>query len=148
MRKSDLRNRVGTAVLAIPCLLRGGTEVQTLQLVRVLGEAEEAKAETLKAEMLNAVDGGRRAEDGNGGYTVTLVCYFQSDPEVVAEFQAAGAKVRFLNLDRALPAWRVVAALRRVFREERPDVVHVQYMAPGLLPRRAAVRSKKRAFHP
>jgi len=180
-------------VVAIPCLLRGGTEMQTLQLVKALigkaerrnqktemlkGESGNQEVERLKirnAELLKTEDGGRETEEGGndekrkfrnaemlktrakeereeaGGRQpgagisafqrlsvsafdhVSVVCYFESDPEVVAEFQAAKAEVRLLNLERTLPAWRLVKRLRQEFRALKPDVVHIQYMAPGFL---------------
>lgn len=110
-----------TVVVGIPCLLRGGTEMQTLSLAKALS----ARTETFKAE------GGKQRQECD--YRVTVVCYFECDSEVVEEFQTAGADVRLLNLDRSTPAWRFVNNLRREFRRLKPDVVHIQYMAPGFL---------------
>jgi glycosyltransferase involved in cell wall biosynthesis len=98
-------------VIAIPCLLRGGTEAQTLNLVRVLtGE----------------------------GWPTTLLCYFESDPLVVEEFRSAGAEVRLLGWARQRSALAVILGLVEELRALAPGVVHVQYMAPGLLPVLAA----------
>lgn len=47
-------------ILAIPCLLQGGTELQTLQLARVLRGA---------------------------GHEVSVCCYFEHDPAMVAAFE-------------------------------------------------------------
>ena len=100
-------------VIAIPMLLHGGTEIQTLALVRVL-----------KHE----------------GYRVTVCCYYESEKEMVGEFERDGARVERLNLYRfqqhtsygrmLILLW----ALIRYFRSTKPDIVHVQYMAPGLIP--------------
>lgn len=97
----------GKIVIAIPCLLRGGTEMQTLLLVRALIEL---------------------------GYDVEVCCYFEMDEHVVTEFQAVGAAVRLLGWSRSLGTAAFIRSLAAIFRETSPSVVHVQYMAPGLLP--------------
>ena len=94
-------------LIAIPCLLRGGTEMQTLLLVSALID-------------LN--------------YDVEVCCYFEFDGLVVAEFKTAGAKVRLLGWTRSLGTIVFIRTLASIFREINPDVVHVQYMTPGLLP--------------
>ncbi|MFZ2406833.1 MAG: glycosyltransferase family 4 protein [Methylobacter sp.] len=96
------------AMIAIPCLLRGGTEQQTLMLVKALVEM---------------------------GYRVGLACYFEYDETMVTDFKLAGADVFLLNWPRGgIGAMKFVRQLSAVFREKSPDVVHIQYMAPGLLP--------------
>ena len=94
-------------VIAIPCLNRGGTEMQTLNLVRALSQ---------------------------GGYRLSTVCYFENDDEVVAEFRAAGTEVLLMNCERSTGAFALISKLKKQFRRLKPDVVHVQYMAPGALP--------------
>jgi len=94
-------------LIAIPCLLRAGTEMQTLLLVRALLEF---------------------------GYDVEVCCYFDWDERVVGEFEAAGAAVRLLGWTRLLGTVGFIKSLATIFREKKPDVVHVQYMTPGLLP--------------
>lgn len=91
-------------VLAMPCLLQGGTEFQTLQLARVLCDA---------------------------GHEVSVCCYFERDPAMVARFEQAGARVELLGLERSISPLRLLAVLRPAF--AKADVVHVQYMAPGFL---------------
>ena len=100
-------------LVTIPCLLTGGTEIQTLSLVRALREA---------------------------GHDVVVACYFEYAAPMVAAYRAAGAEVRLLSPDGRRAAgvratvrhlWR---GLRRAVRDVRPDVAHVQYMAPGALP--------------
>lgn len=91
-------------VLAIPCLLQGGTERQTLALARVLREA---------------------------GHEVSVCCYFESDPTMVARFEDSGARVRLLGLDRAVSPWQLVRLLRGAL--AGADLAHVQYVAPGFL---------------
>lgn len=94
-------------LIAIPCLLRGGTEMQTLLLARALVDM---------------------------GYDVEVCCYFESDEQVVGEFRAAGAAVHVLGWSRSLGMVAFIRFLASVFRKTSPAVVHVQYMAPGLLP--------------
>jgi L-malate glycosyltransferase len=98
-------------LIAIPCLLRGGTEMQTMLLVRALVEL---------------------------GHDVEVCCYFEMDESVVAEFKAAGANVQLLGWSRSIGTIAFIRALAEILRVKSPDVVHVQYMAPGLLPILAA----------
>jgi glycosyltransferase involved in cell wall biosynthesis len=97
--------------ISIPVLLVGGTEVQTLSVVRVLTKA---------------------------GYRVTICCYYEFDTHVVTRFEQQGARVVLLNLQRSDGLLFLLFRLRRFFRDERPDIVHVQYMAPGFIPVLAA----------
>ena len=91
-------------VIAIPVLLNGGTEVQTLSLARALA----------------------------GSHRVTVCCYHEHDEAMAERFRALGAEVLLLGWSRARPLWRFVLALRQVLASLRPDIVHVQYLAPGL----------------
>lgn len=102
-----------TVLVGIPCLLTGGTEVQTLSLVEALMAA---------------------------GHRPVVVCYFEHAEAMVARYRQAGAEVQLLSPEgvrtvgvRATAGhlWR---GLRRIVCEARPDVAHVQYMAPGALP--------------
>lgn len=94
-------------IIAIPCIMRGGTEMQTLLLVRALIEL---------------------------GHDVEVCCYFEWDEMVVGEFREAGAVVLLLGWPRSIRTVTFIRALAEIFRDKSPDVVHVQYMAPGLLP--------------
>lgn len=100
-------------LVCIPCLLTGGTEIQTLSLVEALVEAR---------------------------HDVTVACYFEHDPGMVARFDKVGAHVELLSSEGARPSgvkatvtylWK---GMRRIIRSMRPEVAHVQYMAPGALP--------------
>ena len=93
-------------LIGIPCLSRGGTEQQTLLLVSALVEF---------------------------GHDVKICCYFEYDEQVVAEFKAEGATVLLLKWSRNIGVLKFICTLSAIIREESPDVVHVQYMAPGLL---------------
>lgn len=100
-------------MVCIPCLLTGGTEIQTLSLAEALVAA---------------------------GHTVDVVCYFEYAESMVRNYERACARVHLLSPGGCRP--RGVAAtvkalwrgLRGAVREVRPDVAHVQYMAPGALP--------------
>jgi glycosyltransferase involved in cell wall biosynthesis len=93
-------------VIAIPCLSRGGTEIQTLYLARALLQ---------------------------DGCLVCVVCYFEFDREVVDEYKAVGCEVILMKLGRDIQLLVFVKVLRDLFSEINPDVVHVQYMTPGAL---------------
>lgn len=100
-------------LVGIPCLLTGGTEIQTLSLVNALLMA---------------------------GHEVNVVCYFEHTPLMVDRYREAGAMVTLLSAQSVRPVglkattsllWR---GLKKVVKSFRPDVAHVQYMAPGALP--------------
>ncbi|NTV25373.1 MAG: glycosyltransferase family 4 protein [Chlorobiaceae bacterium] len=93
-------------LLAIPCLMRGGTEMQTLYLARALAAA---------------------------GHRVTVVCYFEVDQTVVDEFVDAGCKVELLRLERGLSSRSFIGIMKAFYRKSMPDILHVQYMTPGAL---------------
>lgn len=103
-----------TVMVGIPCLLTGGTEVQTLSGVRALV---------------------------GGGWRVVVVCYFEWAPAMVRAFEEAGAEVRCLAARGDAPrpvgvraTWRwLLRGFRSVVREARPQMAWIQYMAPGAL---------------
>ena len=101
-----------TILVCLPCLLTGGTEIQTLNLVQALAE---------------------------GGHRVVTVCYFEHSRAMQERFEQAGSRVVLLSPDGTRTGgWRILPflykGLRRIVREVRPDMVHVQYMAPGAIP--------------
>lgn len=100
-------------LICIPCLLTGGTEIQTLSLVEALVTA---------------------------GHHPVVACYFEWSEGMVKRYQSAGAEVELLTIEGTRPAgvkktvlhlWRT---LREVVKKHSPEVAHVQYMAPGALP--------------
>lgn len=102
-----------TVLVCIPCLLTGGTEIQTLSLV-----------EALVAD----------------GHKVVVICYFEYADQMIDRYSQAGAIIELLNPDgkrpigiknTAVSLWR---GLRRIVKQYKPDVAHLQYMAPGALP--------------
>jgi L-malate glycosyltransferase len=98
-------------IIAMPVLLTGGTEVHTLALVRVLV---------------------------GSGYAVTVCCYYELDESMVTLMTYAGAEVRLLKLNRTEGLLSLLGELKDLFRRQKPDIVHVQYLAPGLIPILAA----------
>lgn len=102
-------------LIAIPVLLIGGTEIQTLNLVKVLLNAE---------------------------YYVTVCCYYEFHTSMVAQMQQTGAKVTLMKLKRTDGMLSLIIKLKQVFKKLQPDIVHVQYVAPGFLPIMAARLAK------
>lgn len=101
-----------TILVCIPCLMTGGTEVQTLNLVRALIA---------------------------GGHRVVTVCYFEKCEDMISRFQKAGSVVVCLSPDGIrIGGWKGILflykGLRSVLKQYKPDVAHVQYMAPGAIP--------------
>lgn len=99
-------------LITIPCLLTGGTEIQTLNLVRALVQ---------------------------GGHQVIVTCYFEYTPAMVQCYQDNGSKVICLSpngtrIGGGKGILFLFKGLREVLKNERPDIVHVQYMAPGAIP--------------
>ena len=96
-------------LICIPCLLTGGTEIQTLNTVHALVQ---------------------------GGHEVSVACYFEHTPEMVACYRKAGAEVILFSPEGVrVGGYKSILFLyrhlRRVVKAVRPDVAHVQYMAPG-----------------
>lgn len=100
-------------LICIPCLLSGGTEIQTLSLVEALISAH---------------------------YHPIVACYFEYNTEMVERYRAAGAIVELLSKDGKRTTG-VIASLkhlwigfRSIIKKHNPHIAHVQYMAPGALP--------------
>ena len=96
-------------LICIPCLLTGGTEIQTLNTVQALVE---------------------------GGHEVTVACYFEHTPDMVDRYRRAGAEVILFSPEGVrVGGYKSILFLykhlRRAVKAVHPDVVHVQYMAPG-----------------
>jgi L-malate glycosyltransferase len=89
----------------------GGTEFQTLQLVKALKSCNQ---------------------------NVMILVYFEVVDEMLQLFEKEGVIVNCLKWNRLLPSLQFIKKLRLVFKELKPKIVHVQYMAPGALPIMAA----------
>ena len=66
-------------------------------------------------------------------------CYFEYSDDMVVRFQKAGSEVVCLSpTGTRVNGWRGILflykGLRRVLKQYKPDVAHVQYMAPGAIP--------------
>lgn len=100
-------------LVCIPCLLTGGTEVQTLSLVGALVAAR---------------------------HEVVVACYFEYSREMVAKYERAGARVVLLSASGGRKSGVIATfrhlwnGLRPIVKTMQPDVAHVQYMAPGAIP--------------
>ncbi len=101
-----------TILVCIPCLLTGGTEIQTLNLVQALVA---------------------------GGHRVVTVCYFEYSEDMVSRFRKSGSEVVCLSATSTrIGGWKGIRflykGLRGVLKQYKPTVAHVQYMAPGAIP--------------
>lgn len=100
-------------LICIPCLLTGGTEIQTLNLVYALRK---------------------------GGHEVITVCYFEYEPSMIRRYEEAGSEVLLMCRDGVRPAgvlrtvMMMYAGLKKAVRSWHPQVAHVQYMTPGAIP--------------
>ena len=98
-------------LICIPCLLTGGTEIQTLNTVHALVQ---------------------------GGHEVTVACYFEHTPDMVDRYRKAGADVILFSPEGVrVGGYKSILFLykhlRHIVRSVRPDATHVQYMAPGAM---------------
>lgn len=102
-----------TVLVCIPCLLTGGTEIQTLSLVEALVAA---------------------------GHKPVVTCYFEFVPNMVKRYEDAGAIVELMSGDGFRPNGIMATALllyhglKGAIKRHRPEIAHVQYMAPGAIP--------------
>ncbi|MCQ2113708.1 MAG: glycosyltransferase family 4 protein [Bacteroidaceae bacterium] len=99
-------------LICIPCLMTGGTEILTLNLVHSLV---------------------------HGGHDVTTACYFEYSDDMVQRYKKAGSKVVLCSKDGIRTGgikgiMFLFVHLRMVLKMCKPDIVHVQYMAPGAIP--------------
>jgi glycosyltransferase involved in cell wall biosynthesis len=94
-------------LILLPVLLVGGTEIQTMSLVRALR---------------------------SGGYNVSVCCYYEHDDSVISQIERSGTNVILLNLHRSAGISSLFLHLKRLIEDLEPHIVHVQYIAPGLIP--------------
>jgi L-malate glycosyltransferase len=104
MSKGEYKQHV---VIGIPVLLVGGTERQTVTLASVLL---------------------------SNGYRVTVCCYYEFDNLMVSAIRKTGAEVLLLELNRADGLGSLLSKLKTLFKKIQPDILHIQYIAPGLIP--------------
>nr|WP_315164768.1 glycosyltransferase family 4 protein [uncultured Flavobacterium sp.] len=100
-------------LIGIPCLLTGGTEYQTINLVRALKEA---------------------------GHRVITACYYEYDPKMVSLFESYGSEVILFSTEgNSRPTGFkailfILKNIRQVVNSYKPGLIHIQYMAPGAIP--------------
>ena len=99
-------------LIGIPCLLIGGTEIQTLNLVKAL--------------TANA-------------HQVTTLCYYEYLSKMVLDYEQAGSQVECLSLDGTRVSAKeqipfLYKGLKNALKNYRPDIIHIQYMTPGAIP--------------
>ena len=68
------------------------------------------------------------------GIKFEIVCYFEHEEKIVKLFEEAGCVVRLLKWNRKIGPIFFILNFRKVVKKIKPDLVHVQYIAPGLLP--------------
>ncbi len=94
-------------IIAIPCLLKGGTEFQTLQLARALVQSQQP---------------------------VMVVCFHEYDLELVSLFEKEGVVLKLFNYTRQIFFLNFIFNFSKFLYKIKPTIVHVQYMTPGALP--------------
>ena len=98
-------------LIATPVLLLGGTEIHVLGL----------------SEMLVAA-----------GYHVSICCYYEYDESVIKLFRKITKNIILMKLKRSEGLLILTQRLVKLYREHKPNIVHVQYLEPGLIPILAA----------
>ncbi|EOA49358.1 glycosyltransferase family 4 protein [Bacteroides salyersiae] len=104
-------------LITISHLAVGGTEIQTLNLVKALTQC---------------------------GYKVTVICFFRHIQLTVSQFKEAGANIYIVspqyndyNIKITYPTnFKLISFLythlKKIIHQEQIDIVHVQYMPPAL----------------
>jgi glycosyltransferase involved in cell wall biosynthesis len=72
-------------------------------------------------------------------YRLGVLCYYEYNPSIVELFRYEGVEITLLGLkregqNRLKTLFRLYLILVKWFRRNKPDVVNVQYLAPGLTP--------------
>ena len=93
-------------LICIPCLLTGGTEIQTLNLVKSLIQ---------------------------GKHQVSTVCYFEYLPEMVSRYQEAGSKVTCLSpVGKRIGGMKGIAFLYKGLKQKSPKSLMYSIWLRGL----------------
>jgi glycosyltransferase involved in cell wall biosynthesis len=93
-------------VILISVLGYGGTETQTLYLVKALRQAQ---------------------------YQVEVVCLHEYYDDVVREYEDSGAVVTLLKFPDRKKKWKMFRGLYDYYLSRHPDVIHVQYIEQGFI---------------
>ena len=99
--------------VCIPCLMLGGSEIAALQMVKALTQDD---------------------------YNITVLCYYEYDSKMVERYSELGVEICLLHLERngVLGLIKLFFCLYKLFIKGKPNIVHVQYFAPGMIPILAA----------
>ena len=105
--------------------------VRRLKVLHLLVSLPVGGAEDLVAAIVRGLDPER--------FAAGVACLGFPGP-VGEELRAAGYPVHYLGLDvKHTSAWRLVAAVRRLLQELRPDILHTHLYHPNLYGRLAAL---------
>jgi glycosyltransferase involved in cell wall biosynthesis len=108
-----------------------GSSDRRLKVLHLLESLPVGGAEDLVAAIVRGLDPER--------FAAGVACIGFPGP-VGAELYAAGYPVSYLGLDlKRTSAWRLVADLRRLLQEQRPDILHTHLYHPNLYGRLAAL---------
>jgi L-malate glycosyltransferase len=99
-------------MIPIAILCYGGTEIQTLHLIKILRMS---------------------------GYEIEVVCFYENYADIVKEYENNGATVTLMNLDKKNNKLKLFHSLYQYYLKRRPDVVHVQYVQQGFIALAAAL---------
>jgi glycosyltransferase involved in cell wall biosynthesis len=102
-------------IILISVLGYGGTETQTLYLVKALKQAQ---------------------------YEVEVACLYEYYDDVVNEYKDYGAIVTLLKLTHRKKLYKIFRSLYDYYRDRKPDVIHVQYIEQGFIAILAALLAK------
>jgi len=105
------QNKQRKILIMTPVLLLGGTEIQVLSMIKALTSDK---------------------------YQISICCYYEYDYAMVERFKSVCANVVLMKLERKSGLFYLFQKLFFMFRQIKPDLVHVQYLAPGLIPILAA----------
>jgi glycosyltransferase involved in cell wall biosynthesis len=101
------QNKPRKIIITTPVLLLGGTEIQVLSMIKALSPDK---------------------------YKISICCYYEYDDAMVERFKSVCENVILLQLERKNGLFHLFLKLFFMFHQFKPDIVHVQYLAPGLIP--------------
>jgi L-malate glycosyltransferase len=70
----------------------------------------------------------------DSGHCIFVLCYHEFEESIVNDFESFGVSLLLLNWGRHIKKLSFINKLRNEILRIQPDVVHVQYLAPGALP--------------
>ena len=95
-------------LIMIPCFLKGGTEIQTLSLLKYWSIQPAS---------------------------IKLLVYFEYDEEMIFQAQQfTNVEIKLLKLQRSTSVIKLCYFIQKIISNDKVDLCHIQYMAPGLIP--------------